>query len=102
MNNVDSVREETKKHLGDKADLSYITQDLIDTHKNAKKLDELAGTKWVRQGNSIHVSGTNWYWNQGADGNACGAVTYYWPAQLDVRPLGRCANGAQTFTITPR
>jgi hypothetical protein len=92
---ANTVREETKKHLGADVDLSYITQELLKQISSAKRFE--AASPWVTQGNSITVSGGTWYWK-----DQCGDQWFSYPNQLDFSGIGNCPNGRQLFKIWPR
>lgn len=100
MSNVDAVREETKKHLGDKVDLAYITPKLLEQIKFAKdpKDDkDFKAASWVAEGTEITVSGGTWYFKK-----QCTEELFHWGSQLDFTAIGTCPNGRQLFKIWPR
>jgi len=98
---VDKVREETKKHLGSKVDVAYITPELIDQLKHAKDPKEVKDFKaaaWVAEGTQITVNGGTWYFK-----GQCTEQWYSWNSQLDFTEIGQCTNnGRQLFRIWPR
>jgi hypothetical protein len=102
--NLNDVREETKKHLGNEIDLSYITQKVIDEMKSAKEPDETMKspkksdpTVNVWTGTTITVSGGRWFFK-----GQCTENWYSWGSQLDFSAIGNCPNGRQLFNIWPR
>ncbi len=97
MSNVDEVRKETKKHLGDDTDLAYITPELIEGLKSAKDPKDIKAAGWVAEGTQITVSGGKWYFK-----GQCTETWYVWGSQLDFTAIGRCPNGRQLFKIWPR
>ena len=98
MSDVDAVRKETQKHVGNDVDLAYITPEAIKELSSSKDPKEaFKALTWVAEGTQITVSGGKWYFK-----GQCTEQWYVWGSQLDFTGIGRCSNGRQLFRIWPR
>ena len=106
---VDDVRRQTAALLKvNEAELSYITQELLDEYEaNAKAVEgsdvdpeaKFTLTNWGTYGNSIAFSGALVYWKQNKKGTpnyGCGTAES-WSAGKDwctwIIPKGKCTDG---------
>jgi hypothetical protein len=109
--NIEKIREITRESMSGEADLSYITEDLVENMKTEAKEAEWPGSvssgvgaKYTTYGNSLWDDGAfvRWYADSGSTdrSGACGSWTYQnVSSKVKYGSDGQCDNGAWRYWI---
>ena len=94
---LQSVIEETRETLGPEADLSYLTQELLEESDRANP-KTVEGTGWLKEGNTIKVEGGVTKWRDGCSTDEKDWWQYRGTVKQD-RTVN-CANNLLKYKIT--
>lgn len=96
--NLQEVINETKKCLGQDADLSYLTEDFLEEAVKAKanNVDDSI-LSWEKEGNTITVVGNVTKWR-----DQCSSTEWWqYTGSVSTQRVVNCLNGFQKFKIRP-
>jgi hypothetical protein len=95
-NSLDIILKDTRSILGDDADLSRLTEDLVkEARDNGQKVSILSGST---EGNTFMKDGNNWRWRKDCSPNP--ADWLYWGGNANATRNVNCANGLLHYAIT--
>ena len=91
--NLESIREETQKALGESVDLSSLTEELV--LEAREKAEEVRANSGQTDGNSVFRDGSVWKWRE----NCSSTKWLMWGGSLRTERIVNCANGFIHYRI---